>query len=102
MELQAMTREQLIEKVEKLSADLEKSLNLSNELQANVLEHEKIENELRAENDSLKKENTDFKKSSENYWEWWQDESEKNKKMKESLKAAALVLHAIANEAAAD
>ena len=99
MELQEMTKAQLIEKVEELSTSLDLNICRNNELGAKVLELEKIENELRAENDSLKKENIDLKGSAENYRRWWQSESDKLAKVKDSLAAASVVLRAIANEA---
>ncbi len=99
MELQEMTKAQLIEKVEELSTNLDSNICRNNELGAKVLELEKIENELRAENDSLKKENIDFKGSAENYRGWWQSESKKLEKIKESLKAASVVFQAITYEA---
>lgn len=99
MELQEMTKAQLIEKVEELSTNLDSNICRNNELGAKVLELEKIENELRAENDSLKKENIDLKGSVENYRGWWQSESKKLEKIKESLKAASIVFRAITYEA---
>lgn len=54
MELQAMTKVQLIEKVEELSTSLDKSATDGAELKAKAIENEKIIKELRAENESLK------------------------------------------------
>ena len=56
MELQAMTKVQLIEKVEELSTSLDKSATDGAELKAKAIENEKIIKELRAENESLKNE----------------------------------------------
>ena len=94
-----MTKAQLIEKVEELSTSLDLNICRNNELGAKVLELEKIENELRAENDSLKNENIDLQGSAENYRRWWQSESDKLAKVKDSLAAASVVLRAITNEA---
>lgn len=54
MELQAMTKAQLIDKVEELSTNLDKSTIDGAELKAKAIENEKIIKELRAENESLK------------------------------------------------
>ena len=99
MELQTMTKVQLIEKVEELSTSLDERICRNNELMAKVLELEKIEKELRVENDSLNKANAELKRSTDNYYEWWQDESSKVAKIKESLNATAIIIHAITNEA---
>ena len=56
MELQAMTKAQLIDKVEELSTNLDKSTIDGAELKAKAIENEKIIKELRAENESLKNE----------------------------------------------
>lgn len=99
MELQAMTKAQLIEKVEELSTSLDERIGRNNELMAKVLELEKIEKELRVENDSQNKTNAELKRSADNYYGWWQSESDKLAKVKESLTAVAVVIRAITNEA---
>ena len=99
MELQAMTKAQLIEKVEELSTNLDKSTIDGAELKAKAIENEKIIKELRAENESLKNEVKVQKESTDMYKEWWQSESNKLAKVKESLNAASVVLRAITNEA---
>lgn len=99
MELQAMTKAQLIEKVEELSTNLDKSTTNGAELKAKAIENEKIIKELRAENESLKNEVKVQKESTDMYKGWWQSESNKLAKVKESLNAASVVLRAITNEA---
>lgn len=99
MELQAMTKAQLIEKVEELSTNLDKSTTNGAELKAKAIENEKIIGELRVENESLKNEVKVQKESTDMYKEWWQSESNKLAKVKESLNAASVVLRAITNEA---
>ncbi|MFT0644837.1 hypothetical protein ACMSDU_09220 [Bacteroides thetaiotaomicron] len=99
MELQAMTKAQLIEKVEELSTSLDKSTTDGAELKAKAIENEKIIKELRAENESLKNEVKVQKESTDMYKGWWQSESNKLAKVKESLNAASVVLRAITNEA---
>ena len=99
MELQAMTKAQLIEKVEELSTNLDKSTIDGAELKAKAIENEKIIKELRAENESLKNEVNVQKESTDMYKGWWQSESNKLAKVKESLNAASVVLRAITNEA---
>lgn len=99
MELQAMTKAQLIEKVEELSTNLDKSTANGAELKAKAIENEKIIKELRAENESLKNEVKVQKESTDMYKGWWQSESDKLTKVKESLNAASVVLRAITNEA---
>lgn len=95
MELQAMTKEELMMKVEELSINLENSTLIAKELNEKVLEHEKVENELRAENDSLKQQNEGLKKESQSFYEWWQDECKKVDKLKESMKTAAIAVNSI-------
>lgn len=99
MELQAMTKAQLIEKVEELSTNLDKSTIDGAELKAKSIENEKIIKELRAENESLKNEVKVQKELTDMYKGWWQSESNKLAKVKESLNAASVVLRAITNEA---
>lgn len=99
MELQAMTKAQLIEKVEELSTNLDKSTIDGAELKAKSIENEKIIKELRVENESLKNEVKVQKESTDMYKGWWQSESNKLAKVKESLNAASVVLRAITNEA---
>lgn len=99
MELQAMTKALLIEKVEELSTNLDKSTIDGAELKAKAIENEKIIKELRAENESLKNEVKVQKESTDMYKGWWQSESNKLAKVKESLNAASVVLRAITNEA---
>ena len=99
MELQAMTKAQLIDKVEELSTNLDKSTIDGAELKAKAIENEKIIKELRAENESLKNEVKVQKESPDMYKGWWQSESNKLAKVKESLNAASVVLRAITNEA---
>jgi hypothetical protein len=99
MELQAMTKAQLIEKVEELSTNLDKSTTNGAELKAKAIENENIIKELRAENESLKNEVKVQKESIDMYKGWWQSESDKFAKVKESLNAASVVLRAITNEA---
>ena len=98
MELQAMTKVQLIEKVEELSTSLDKSATDGAELKAKAIENEKIIKELRAENESLKNE-VKVQKESTDMYKGWQSESNKLAKVKESLNAASVVLRAITNEA---
>ena len=99
MELQAMTKAQLIDKVEELSTNLDKSTIDGAEVKAKAIENEKIIKELRAENESLKNEVKVQKESTDMYKRWWQSESNKLAKVKESLNAASVVLRAITNEA---
>lgn len=99
MEFKKMTTEQLIEKVEELSTSLNESICRNNELGSKILEHEKIIEELRVENESLKNEVKVQKESTEMYKEWWQGESNKVARIKESMNAASVVLRAIAHEA---
>lgn len=99
MELQAMTKAKLIEKVEELSTSLDKSTTDGAELKAKAIENEKIIKELRVENESLKNEVKVQKESTDMYKGWWQSESNKLAKVKESLNAASVVLRAITNEA---
>lgn len=99
MELQKFTKEQLIEKVEELSMNLDKSTTNEVELKAKAIENEMIIGELRAENESLKNEVNVQKESTDMYKEWWQSESDKLAKVKDSLAAASVVLRAITNEA---
>lgn len=100
MELQAMTKAQLIEKVEELSTSLDERICRNNELMAKVLELEEIEKELRVENESLKNELKVQNESIDMYKGWWQSESDKLAKVRESLNAASVVFRAITNEAA--
>ena len=60
---------------------------------------EQLIGELRAENESLKNEVKVQKESTDMYKEWWQSESDKLAKVKDSLAAASVVLRAITNEA---
>lgn len=99
MELQKFTKEQLIEKVEELSMNLDKSTTNEAELKAKAIENEMIIGELHAENESLKNEVKVQKESTDMYKEWWQSESDKLAKVKDSLAAASVVLRAITNEA---
>lgn len=99
MEFKKMTTEQLIEKVEELSTSLNESICRNNELGSKIMEHEKIIEELRVENESLKNEVKSQKESTEMYKEWWQGESNKVARIKESMNAASVVLRAIAHEA---
>ena len=99
MEQQAMTKAQLIEKVEELSTSLDKSTTDGAELKAKAIENEKSIKELRVENESLKNEVIVQKESTDMYKGWWQSESNKLAKVKESLNAASVVLRAITNEA---
>lgn len=100
MELQAMTKAQLIEKVVELSTNFDKSTTDGAELKAKAIENEKIINELRAENESLKNELKVQKESTDMYKGWWQSESNKLAKVKEAMKAVSVVVTPITNEVA--
>ncbi|WP_303010826.1 hypothetical protein [uncultured Bacteroides sp.] len=99
MELQNFSKEQLIERIEKLSTNLDRSIANEDDLKAKVFENEKIVGELRVENESLKNEVKVQRESTNMYKEWWQSESNKLARVKESLDAASVVLRAITNEA---
>lgn len=99
MELQNLSKEQLIERIEELSTNLDRSTTNEEELKAKAVENEKIIGELRAENESLKNEVKVQKESTDMYKEWWQSESNRLAKIKESMNAASVILRAITNEA---
>ena len=99
MELKNLPKEQHIERIEDLSAILDKSTIDGAEFKAKAIENEKIIKELRAENESLKNEVKVQRESTDMYKEWWQSESNKLARVKESLNAASVVLRAITSEA---
>ncbi|MDD3038876.1 hypothetical protein [Bacteroides sp.] len=97
MDLQVMTKSQLIEKVEELSANLDKSTINGEELKAKVFEDEKIIGELRVENGSLKNEVNVQKESTEMYRGWWSLEKEKNCSILDKLKSIAVLTDCVVN-----
>lgn len=97
MELQQMTKEQLIARIEELSTSLNEGTCREEELKAKAIEHEKIIAELRDEGESLKNEVKVQKESTDMYRGWWDVESKKNNSLIEKINSIAVMTDCIAN-----
>lgn len=97
MEPKVMSKEQLIERVEELSTNLEQCTSDRDSCKAKTIEYEKVVEQLRSENESLKNEVKVQKEATEMYRGWWNGESEKIKSMKDKIKSIAVLTDCIVN-----